>query len=76
MEYIEVDYFINHCPLSLLHMSEGVVEDTKEKYFHYETPTINYNSCLNNKKTIKYYLEKYLVNTERLMNKYIDANHP
>ena len=72
----EVDYFINRCPLSLLHMSEDVEEDVKEKYLHYETPTINSNSCLKNKKTIKYYLEKYLVDTESLINKYIDANHP
>ena len=74
--YIDVDYLINRCPLSLLHMSEDVEEGVKEKYFHYETPTINSNSRLYNKKTIKYYLEKYLVNTERLMDEYIDANHP
>ena len=76
MGYIDVDYLINRCPLSLLHMSEDVEEGVKEKYFYYETPIINSDSRLYNKKTIKYCLEKYLVNTERLMDEYIDANHP
>ena len=76
---INVDSFINQYPLSLLRMSEDVIEDrnlnVKEKEFHYETPTINFNSCLNNKNTIKDYLEKYMVNTEKLVNEYIDKNH-
>ena len=77
---INVDDFINRYPLSLLRMSEDVKEDRnlniKEKEFHYETPTINFNSCLNNKKKIKYCLEKYMVNTEKLVDEYIDTNHP
>ena len=77
---IKVDSFINHYPLSLLCMSEDVIEDRnlniKEKEFLYETPTINFNSCLNNKNTIKDYLEKYMVNTEKLADEYIDTNHP
>ena len=72
--------FNNHYPLTLIHMSEDVIEDRnlniKEKEFHYETPTINFNSCLNNKKKIKYCLEKYLANTKKLMDKYTDTNHP
>ena len=76
MRYIDVDHLINHCPLSLLHMSEDVKKGVKEKYFHYETPIINSDSCLYNMKTIKYYLEEYFFDTERLMDEYIDANHP
>ena len=75
-----VDDFINRYPLSHLYKFKCVRKDEKlnmeEKHFHYETPTINSNSCLNNKKTIKYYLEKYLANTERLIDEHIDANHP
>ena len=75
-----VDDFINRYPLRRFYKFECVRKDEKknmeEKHFHYETPTINSNSCLKKKKTIKYYLEKYLANTERLLNKYIDANHP
>ena len=74
----EVDYFINRYPLSLLYKFERVKKGEKEIMkqidLHYETPIINSNSCLNNKKTIKYYFEKYLANAERLMDKHIVVN--
>ena len=76
----KVDSFINCYPLSLLRVSDGVVEDRnlniKEKEFHYETPTINFNSCLNNKNTIKYYLKKYLSNIRKHADEYIYTNCP
>ena len=66
---------IKRYPLSLLHMSLDVRKGAKEKYFHYETRIINSYSSLY-MKTIKYYLKEYLSKTERLMDKYIKANHP
>ena len=75
MRYIDVDYLINDCPLSLLHMSEDVEKGVKEKYFHYETPIINSDSRLY-MKAIKYYLEEYFFETKRLIDEYIYANRP
>ena len=77
---INVDDFINRYPLNLFHTTERVIEDRNLKMkvgeFHYETPTINFNSCLNKKKKIKYCLEKYLANIERLTANYIYTNYP
>ena len=72
--------FNNRYPLYLYHMSEGVIEDKnlniKEKEFYYETPTINLNSCFDNKFAIRNYLEKYLAKMEKHADEYIDTNYP
>ena len=51
MADIKEHSFNNRYPLSLIHMSERVTGDgnliVNAKEFHYETPTINFNSYLN-----------------------------
>ena len=60
-------------------MSEDVTVDRNlnvdVKEFHYETPEINFAPHLNSKKTIKYYLRKYLTNIINYVDEYTDTNY-
>ena len=74
----KVNNFINRYPLDLFHMSERVIGEgnlnVNVKEFHYKTPTINFNSYLNNKEDIRYYLSEYMLNTGKHVDEYISTN--